>query len=45
MKFVRTNTKAPRSMTETKLRPDFKEWAKAHDAELKRHDTDLLTWV
>ena len=44
-KVVSTNSKAPRSMAEARLRPDFKEWAKAHDAEIYRHDTELRTWV
>lgn len=32
-------------MTKARTGPDFKEWAKAHDAELERNDTELRTWV
>lgn len=27
------------------MRPDFKEWAAAHDAEPDKHDRELRTWV
>lgn len=42
---VRLSAKASRNMTKARMRPDFKEWAAAHDSELHRHDADLRTWV
>jgi hypothetical protein len=36
---------APRSIKETRGRPDSDEWRAVHDAELRRHDTEFLTWT
>jgi hypothetical protein len=36
---------APRSIKEARARPDADEWRRVHDAELRRHDTELLTWT
>lgn len=33
---VRPSTKVPWNKAEARLRPDFEEWAKAHDSELER---------
>jgi hypothetical protein len=32
------------SIKESRGRPDAIEWRRVHDAELRRHDTELLTW-
>jgi hypothetical protein len=34
---------APRSIKEARGRTDADEWRRVHDAELRRHDTELLT--
>jgi Reverse transcriptase (RNA-dependent DNA polymerase) len=36
---------ARRSIKEARARPDADEWRQVHDAELRRHDTELLTWT
>jgi hypothetical protein len=36
---------APRSIKEARGRPDADEWRRVHDAEVRRHDTELLTWT
>lgn len=42
---VRPSTRPPRNITAAIMRSDCKEWAKAHDAELDRHDTELRIWL
>jgi hypothetical protein len=36
---------APRSTKEARGRPDADEWRRVHDAELRRLDSELLTWT
>jgi hypothetical protein len=36
---------APLSIKEARDRPDADEWRRVHDVELRRHDTELLTWT
>jgi Reverse transcriptase (RNA-dependent DNA polymerase) len=37
-------TPPPKSLVAAQRRPDASDWAAAHDAEIRRHETDLSTW-